>query len=118
MPGSNSSFPAPFQSNPGRAGSRRGIWTAGTGTVFTVLALLLLAGLNGTSFYPSTVDTASSLTITNSCSSPFTLRVMAWVSLVIPFVLAYIFWAWHAINRKDLTRDELEGKGAEAEHQY
>ena len=101
-----------------RAGSRRGIWTAGTGTVFTVLALLLLAGLNGTSFYPSTVDTASSLTITNSCSSPFTLRVMAWVSLVIPFVLAYIFWAWHAINRKDLTRDELEGKGAEAEHQY
>jgi len=92
----------------------RGIWPAGTGTVLTVLALLLLAGYNDTAFYPSSTDLQSSLTLANSCSSEFTLRVMAWMSLFIPFVLAYIAYAWHAIDRKPLTREEL----ADEEHKY
>mgnify|MGYP001295828892 CR=1 FL=1 len=92
----------------------RGIWPAGIGTVLTVLALLLLAGYNDTAFYPSSSDLQSSLTLANSCSSEFTLRVMAWVSLLIPFVLAYIAYAWHAIDRKPLTREEL----ADEEHKY
>lgn len=92
----------------------RGIWPAGIGTVLTVLALLLLAGYNDTAFYPSSTDLQSSLTLANSCSSEFTLRVMAWVSLLIPFVLAYIAYAWHAIDRKSLTREEL----ADEEHKY
>lgn len=89
--------------------SRRGIWAAGPGTVLVVLALLLTAGYNGTPYYPSLADPQSSLTLENSCSSEFTLRVMAWVSLLIPFVLAYIAYAWHAIDRRPLTRDELRG---------
>lgn len=92
----------------------RGIWPAGIGTVLAVLALLLLAGYNDTAFYPSSTDLQSSLTLANSCSSEFTLRVMAWVSLLIPFVLAYIAYAWHAIDRKPLTREEL----ADEEHKY
>ena len=97
-----------------RAGSRRGIWTAGTGTVFTVLALLLLAGLNGTSFYPSTVDTASSLTITNSSSSQFTLSVMSVVSLIIPFVAAYIIYVWRQMDKQPITTDEMNS----TQHKY
>ena len=92
----------------------RGIWTAGAGTVMAVLALLLLAGYNDTAFYPSTADLQSSLTLRNSCSSEFTLRTMAWVSLLIPVVLAYIAYAWHAIDRRSLTRSELEHD----EHRY
>lgn len=92
----------------------RGIWTAGAGTVMAVLALLLLAGYNDTAFYPSTADLQSSLTLRNSCSSEFTLRTMAWVSLFIPVVLAYIAYAWHAIDRRSLTRSELEHD----EHRY
>lgn len=86
----------------------RGIWPAGIGTVLTVLALFLLAGYNGTAYYPSTADLQSSLTLRNSCSSEFTLTVMSWVSLLIPFVLAYIFYAWHAIDRHGLSGKELE----------
>lgn len=93
---------------------RRGIWSAGTGTVLTVLALLLLAGYNGTAYYPSTADAQSSLALGNSCSSEFTLRTMAWVSLLIPFVLAYIAYAWHSIDCRSLTRKELEDE----EHAY
>ena len=92
----------------------RGIWTAGAGTVLAVLALLLLAGYNDTAFYPSTADLQSSLTLRNSCSSEFTLRTMAWVSLLIPVVLAYIACAWHAIDRRSLTRGELD----KDEHRY
>lgn len=97
-----------------KSGYVRGIWAAGTGTVLTVLALFLLAGYNGTAYYPSTADLQSSLTLANSCSSQFTLTAMAWVSVIIPFVLAYIVYAWHAIDRKSLTREELEGDG----HKY
>lgn len=77
----------------------KGIWFAGAGTVLTVLALLLVAGYNNTAYYPSTADLQSSLTLANSCSSQFTLRVMAYVSVLVPFVLAYIFYAWRSIDR-------------------
>lgn len=79
---------------------REGIWFSGTGTVLTVLALLLCAGWNYTAYYPSITDLQSSLTLQNSCSSPFTLKVMSYVSILIPFVLAYIFYAWRAIDLK------------------
>lgn len=94
--------------------SRKGIWFTGTGTVLTVLALFLVAGYNGTSYYPSTADLQSSLTIENSCSSEFTLYTMAIVSLLIPFVLAYIFYCWRAIDKKELNKEEL----ATEEHKY
>ena len=79
---------------------REGIWFSGTGTVLTVLALLLCAGWNHTAYYPSITDLQSSLTLQNSCSSPFTLKVMSYVSILIPLVLAYIFYAWRAIDLK------------------
>ncbi len=84
-----------------------GIWPAGVGTVLTVLALLLCAGWNHTAYYPSTVDVQMSLTIENSCSSPFTLSTMFWVSLLVPFVLAYIVYCWRKIDSRKLTRDEI-----------
>lgn len=85
----------------------RGIWFVGTGTVLTVLALLLTVGYNDTAYYPSTVDLQSSLTISNSCSSEFTLKVMAFVSILVPFVLAYIFYAWRSIDRKKIDAKEM-----------
>ena len=84
-----------------------GIWHVGIGVVLTVLALLLCAGWNHTAYYPSTADLQSSLTIANSCSSEFTLRTMAIVSLLIPFVLAYIIVAWRKIDKKKLDKDEI-----------
>lgn len=92
----------------------RGIWAAGPGTVLVVLALFMLAGYNDTAYYPSTADPQSSLTISNSCSSEFTLKAMSWVSLFIPFVLGYIGYAWHAIDRRGLTHKELK----DGKHQY
>ena len=89
---------------------REGIWFSGTGTVLTVLALLLCAGWNHTAYYPSISDLQSSLTLQNSCSSPFTLKVMSYVSILIPFVLAYIFYAWRAIDLKP-GKKETEGTG-------
>ncbi len=90
---------------------RRGIWFVGPGTVLTVLALLLTVGFNNTAYYPSTADIQSSLTISNSCSSLFTLRVMAYVSILVPFVLAYIFYAWRSIDRKPIDAEEMGGGG-------
>ena len=78
----------------------KGIWPAGIGVVLVVLCLLLCAGLNGTAFYPSNVDLQSSLTIHNSCSSEFTLQTMAFVSVLIPFVFAYIAYVWRVMDRK------------------
>lgn len=92
----------------------KGIWFAGAGSVFAVWALLLVAGLNNTSYYPSNADLQSSLTLANSCSSELTLQAMSVVSLAIPFVLAYIFHAWRSIDRKSLTREELKN----SEHAY
>lgn len=85
----------------------RGIWLVAPGTVFAVMALFLIAGYNGTAYYPSTADLQSSLTLANSCSSEFTLRTMAVVSLVIPFVLAYIAYFWRKMDKQSLTTDEL-----------
>ena len=97
----------------GRNGSRRAIWFSGAGTILTVLALLLLAGWNDTCYYPSLTDMQSSLAITNSSSSLFTLKVMSVVSLLIPFVAAYIWYAWRALPRP-ISEREVE----EAEHKY
>lgn len=93
----------------GWRGKRNAIWFGGAGTVLTVFALLLCAGWNNTSYYPSLADMQSSLTIYNSSSSLFTLRVMSIVSLLIPFVAAYIWYAWRAMNRKPITREEMRG---------
>ena len=89
-----------------------GIWPAGIGTVLTVLALLLCCAWNNTAYYPSTADLQSSLTLANSCSSEFTLRTMFYVSLLVPFVLAYIVYAWRAIDAKKLDKDELHNDHA------
>ncbi|QZE13493.1 cytochrome d ubiquinol oxidase subunit II [Halosquirtibacter laminarini] len=87
------------------------IWFSGSGTVLTVFSLLILSGYNNTCYYPSNVDMQSSLNITNSCSSEYTLTVMSWVSLIVPFVVAYIAYAWRAINKTDITEDEVTGHG-------
>ena len=89
----------------------KGIWFAGVGTVLTVLALLLCAGWNHTAYYPSVADLQSSLTIQNSSSSPFTLQVMSIVSLLVPFVLAYIFYAWRSIDLFKITSDAMQKEG-------
>lgn len=87
---------------------RCGIWWSGAGTVLAVMALFMMAGYNGTSYYPSATDLQSSLTIANSCSSQFTLKVMTWVSFIIPFVMAYIIYAWKAMDRRPITSEEME----------
>lgn len=92
----------------GLRGGRRGIWATGPGSVLVVLALLLCAGWNNTAYYPSVADMQSSLTIVNSSSSLFTLRTMTYVSFIIPFVLAYITWAWRALDREPITPAEVE----------
>ncbi|MBO4895378.1 MAG: cytochrome d ubiquinol oxidase subunit II [Prevotella sp.] len=89
-------------------GYNGGIWPAGIGTVLTVLALLLSCAWNHTAYYPSTADLQSSLTLVNSCSSEFTLRTMFYVSLLVPFVLAYIIYAWRAIDNTKITKEELK----------
>ena len=89
-----------------------GIWPAGIGVVLVVLPLLLCSAWNHTAYYPSTADLQSSLTIVNSCSSEFTLRTMFYVSLLIPFVLAYIVYAWWSMDKKKLTKDEVAGEHA------
>jgi cytochrome d ubiquinol oxidase subunit II len=85
----------------------KGIWPAGVGTVLTVLVLLLIVGWNNTAYYPSNADLQSSLTIQNSCSSEFTLRTMFYVSLLIPFVLAYIAYCWYSLDKKKITKEEI-----------
>lgn len=89
----------------------KGIWFAGAGTVLTVTMLLLTAGYNNTSYYPSYKDLQSSLTLENSSSSYFTLSVMSVVSLLVPFVLAYIFYAWRALEMKKLSLEDLNADG-------
>ena len=80
--------------------SRQGLWYAGAGAVLVVMTVFFLAGFGGTAYYPSCTDLQSSLTIRNSSSSLFTLQVMTWVSLLIPFVVAYIAYAWHQMAKK------------------
>ena len=92
----------------------RGIWPAGIGVVLVVLVLFLIAGWNNTAYYPSTADLQSSLRLQNSSSSEFTLKAMFYVSFLVPFVLAYIVYAWHAIDKKAIDRKEI----AEDDHAY
>ena len=87
---------------------KQGIWLSGPGTVFVVMAIFMIAGYNGTAYYPSTTDLQSSLTLSNSCSSEFTLRTMAIVSLIIPFVVAYIAYFWRKMDLPSLTKEELD----------
>lgn len=91
---------------------RNGIWLTGIGTILTVLVLFLITGWNQTAYYPSLIDINSSLTIANSSSSEFTLRTMTYVSFLIPFVLAYIIYAWRAIDKKGITLEEIEKEEA------
>ena len=91
-----------------------GFWFAAPGTVLVVMAIFFVAGFNNTPYYPSITDLQSSLTIRNSSSSYFTLQVMSWVSLLIPFVVTYIVFAWRAMDRHKITADELE----ETKHNY
>ena len=91
-----------------------GIWFSGAGTVLAVFSLFLIAGFNGTSFYPSLYDLQSSLTIRNASSSLFTLKTMMYVSFIIPLVIAYIWYAWKAINNNKITEEEMNSE----EHKY
>ncbi len=90
---------------------RKGIWFSGPGTILAVFALFLVAGFNNSSFYPSAIDPQSSLTIYNASSSLFTLKTMMYVSFLIPFVIAYIWIAWRAINDRKITSGELQEDG-------
>ncbi|MCF8295137.1 MAG: cytochrome d ubiquinol oxidase subunit II [Bacteroidales bacterium] len=94
--------------------SIKGIWFSGAGTVVVVLMLFLMAGFNHTAFYPSTFNLQDSLTIENASSSKFTLTAMSYVSLMVPFVLAYIWYAWKSINNKKISLSEMESD----EHVY
>jgi cytochrome d ubiquinol oxidase subunit II len=94
--------------------SLSGIWYSGAGTILAVFSLFLVAGFNGTSFYPSLFELQSSLTIKNASSSHFTLKTMMYVSFIIPFVIAYIWFAWKAINNDKITEEEMNTE----EHKY
>ena len=87
---------------------KRGIWLSGPGTVFVVMAIFMIAGYNGTAYYPSTADLQSSLTLSNSSSSEFTLTAMSIVSLIIPFVVAYIAYFWYKMDKRSITTEELK----------
>lgn len=91
-----------------KKGYNRGIWFAGPGTILAVISLFLIVGYNGTAYYPSVADIQDSLTLSNSCSSEFTLKTMAIVSLIIPFVVAYIAYFWRQMDKKSITKEELE----------
>ena len=86
----------------------KGIWPEGIGVILVVTVLLLIAGWNNTAFYPSNVDLQSSLTIANACSSEVTLRVMAWVTLLVPIIIAYGAYCWWSIDKTHLSKAEIE----------
>ena len=88
--------------------SGKGIWFAGIGTILTIFSIFLLAGFNNTAFYPSTYDLQSSLTIQNASSSKYTLTVMSYVSLLVPFVIAYIWHAWKSLNKKKINEEDIQ----------
>lgn len=94
--------------------SRKGIWFSGLGTILTVFSMLLLAGFNNTAFYPSTFNLQNSLTIENASSSLYTLKSMTYVSFIVPFVIAYIWYAWRAMTKTKISEIELDSE----EHKY
>jgi cytochrome d ubiquinol oxidase subunit II len=91
--------------------SINGVWFTGAGSILAVFSLFLVAGFNGTSFYPSSSDLQSSLTIRNASSSLFTLKAMMYVSFIIPVVIGYIWYAWRAINNTRITNEEMRSEG-------
>lgn len=91
-------------------GFRFGFWWAGAGVVTVVTCLFCVSGYNGTAFLPSLSDPQSSLTISNSSSTEFTLRVMAWVTLLLPIVVGYIAYVWHKMTSPAISSDELRGE--------
>ncbi len=93
---------------------RKGIWFSGAGSVLVVIVLILIAGYEGTAYYRSTLDVGSSLTIANSSSSLFTLKTMSYVSILVPFVLAYIWYVWRKMNATPISAEELNKEP----HQY
>lgn len=99
-----------------RAGYKKGIWLSGLGVVLVVLTLFWLLGYNDTAYYPSLIDVTNSLSIRNSSSSEFTLTVMSIVSLLIPFVLAYIVYAWYSLDKCKITRKEIETTSADEKY--
>lgn len=99
-----------------RAGYKKGIWLSGLGVVLVVLILFWLLGYNDTAYYPSLIDVTNSLSIRNSSSSEFTLTVMSIVSLLIPFVLAYIVYAWYSLDKRKITRKEIETTSADEKY--
>lgn len=88
--------------------NRKAIWYSGAGTILTVFALFIVAGFNNTAFYPSTYNLQNSLTIQNSSSSHYTLTAMSYVSLFVPVVIAYIYWAWSSMNKKPIVMEDLK----------
>ena len=90
---------------------KKGIWWAGLGVVLVVMSLFWVVGYNHTAYYPSLIDEQSSLTLANSSSSEFTLRTMSYVSLLVPFVLAYIVWVWRKMDHTKLTDEEIKHAG-------
>ena len=88
--------------------STKAIWISGFGTILTVFSLFMIAGFNNTCFYPSSYDIQSSLTIENASSSKYTLTAMSYVSLIVPFVIAYIWYAWASLNKEKITEEEME----------
>lgn len=92
----------------------KGIWISGIGTILVVVSLFFVAGLNNTPYYPSITDPSSSLTIFNSSSSEYTLTVMSWVSVIIPFVVGYIAYAWYSMDKKKINESEMKEPG----HKY
>lgn len=99
-----------------RAGYKKGIWLSGLGVVLVVLTLFWLLGYNDTAYYPSLIDVTDSLSIRNSSSSEFTLTVMSVVSLLIPFVLAYIVYAWYSLDKRKITRKEIEATSTDEKY--
>ncbi len=87
--------------------SEKGIWFSGTGTVLTVLSVFFILGYNHTSFYPSSADLQSSLTIENASSSQYTLKTMTYISLFVPIVLGYIYYTWRAIDKGKIKPEDM-----------
>ena len=88
----------------------KGIWYSGIGTILLIFSIFLLTGFNNTCFYPSNTDMQSSLTIQNASSSHYTLSTMSYISLIIPFVIAYICYAWKALNKEKISADNIKNE--------
>lgn len=73
-------------------------YITGGGVVLAVWSILICAAFNNTAYFHSTAQIQDSLTLYNSSSSLFTLKAMAIVSLLVPFVVAYIAYCWKSLG--------------------